>query len=127
MHICTLSLPVLLPIGTMIFLIAVTWPGFGIEFKNAWSDTNEVRAIRTVSMINETSLGPLTIVLSSGNDLANEYSITTAMACQRKIISDSSLRSHHLLSIYYMTGTVHNDIWHNIIIILYLLVMDFYL
>lgn len=127
MHICTLSLPVLLSTGTVIFLDAVIWPGFGIEFKNSWNDTNEIRAIRTVSIISGTSLGPLTIVFSSGSDPTNEYSITIAMAYQRKIISDSSLRSHHLLSIYYTTDIAHNDIWANIVIILYLLVMGFYL
>lgn len=126
MHICTPSMIVLLQKGTVIFLNAVIRPILGVEFKNPGKDVNEART-RTVSTVQGALLCPLTMVFNLGSDPSNEYSITIATACQRKIIPDSSLRSHHLLRIYYVTGIVHSDIWDNIIIILYPLVMGFYL
>lgn len=129
MHICTLSMFVLLQRGTVTFLNALIRPILGIEFKNHGDEANVVLTTRTVSIIQGVLLCPSTMLFNMGSDPSNEYSITPAMACQGKITSDSSLKSHHLLRIYYVTSIVHRDIQDNIIlvIILYLLVMGFYL
>lgn len=118
---------VLLQRRTVIFLNAVTRPTFGVKFKNAGNDANEVRTTRTVSIIQPTLLCPSTIAFNPGSDPSNEYSVTITKACQKKIILESSLRCYNLLSICYVTGMVHSDTWDNIGIILYSLVIGFYL